>query len=91
LVGDPERKIYSLFGVEPSVTKMISTLFAKETFKTFNAGKSLDLPDDKGATQSLIPADFLIDENFKIHTAHYGRNLNDHIAIEEIRAFAGLI
>ncbi|HEX5168821.1 MAG TPA: hypothetical protein VFW11_06590 [Cyclobacteriaceae bacterium] len=46
--------------------------------------------EDKDATQSLIPADFLIDEHFRIRRAHYGNNLNDHIAIDEIKAFAGL-
>jgi thioredoxin-dependent peroxiredoxin len=90
LIGDPERKIYTLYGVENSVRKMISTVFTKGALNDFKAGKALNLPHDKEATQSLMPADFLIDENFKIHKVHYGNNLNDHLAIEQIKAFAGI-
>jgi thioredoxin-dependent peroxiredoxin len=88
LVGDPERKIYNMYGVDSSVTKMIATLFKKDTIKNFNEGKSLNLPVDKESTQSLIPADFLIDESLNIYKSHYGNNLNDHIHIDEITAFA---
>jgi thioredoxin-dependent peroxiredoxin len=35
LVGDPERTIYKMYGVEPSVTKMISTLFKQNTINDF--------------------------------------------------------
>jgi hypothetical protein len=35
-----------------------------------------------------MPADFLIDENFVIQVAHYGQNMADHIAIEDIIKFA---
>lgn len=90
LAGDPQRNIYTQYGVEPSVLKMASTFFIKGAMRDMKAGKALNLPEDKDATQSLIPADFLIDENFKIIRAHYGNNLNDHIAIEEIKRFIGL-
>jgi hypothetical protein len=39
---------------------------------------------------NLIPADFFIDENFKIVKAHYGKHLDDHVDIEELKAFAGI-
>ncbi|MFM8911700.1 MAG: redoxin domain-containing protein [Flammeovirgaceae bacterium] len=89
LVGDPERTVYTQYGVESSVFKMLTTLLAKGTVSDMKAGKALNLPEDKHATQSLIPADFLIDQNFVIARAHYGSNINDHISIEELRAFAG--
>jgi thioredoxin-dependent peroxiredoxin len=89
LVGDPHRKIYAQYGVEASMLKMVSTFFTKGAMNDMRAGKALNLPEDKKATQSLIPADFLIDEKFIIRRAHYGKNLNDHIAIEEIKAFLG--
>ena len=92
MVGDPEKKIYVQYGVEASALKMISTLFAKGALKDFKAGGALNLPAEKDneATQTLMPADFLIDEKFNIHKAHYGKNLNDHISIEEIKKFAGI-
>jgi peroxiredoxin len=92
LVGDPEKKIYQQYGVETSALKMISTLFVKGAMKDLKAGGALNLPTekDKDATQTLMPADFLIDESFKIHKAHYGKNLNDHISIDDIKRFAGI-
>jgi len=92
LVGDPQKRIYSQYGVEASALKMISTLFVKGALKEMKKGSALNLPEerDKGATQSLMPADFLIDEKFTIRKAHYGKNLNDHISIEEIQRFAGI-
>jgi thioredoxin-dependent peroxiredoxin len=90
LTGDPQRKVYTLYGVKPSMMKMMSTILAKGTMGDMKAGKGLNLPQDKDATQSLIPADFLIDEQFNIRTAYYGKNLNDHISIDEIKRFAGI-
>ncbi len=91
LVGDPKREIYSIYGVEASMMKMMSTFLAPGTMRDMKAGRALNLPKekDKDATQSLIPADFLIDEQFIIRKAHYGKNMNDHIAINEIKRFAG--
>lgn len=49
----------------------------------------LDLPKekDKDATMSLIPADFLIDERGVVQQAHYGKDMNDHIDLQDIRDF----
>lgn len=88
LIGDPQRKIYSQYGVESSMLKMIKTFFTKDAISDLKKGKALNLPQDKDATQSLMPADFLIDEQFRIKRAHYGYHLNDHIDIDEVKAFA---
>lgn len=92
LIGDPMKVVYNLYGVESSVLKMMSTFLAKGSMEAMKNGSALSLPKekDKEATMSLMPADFLINEEFKIVKAHYGKNLNDHIPIEEIKAFAGI-
>ena len=90
LIGDPSKVLYKQFGVEQSVVKLLSTFFTKGMMDDMKAGKALNLPEDKEATTTLIPADFLIDENFKIATAHYGGHLNDHISIQDIKNFAGI-
>lgn len=92
LIGDPERKVYAQYGVEASMFKALSTLFSSNSSRDLKAGNALNLPKDKdrNATQTLMPADFLIDEEFNIHKAHYGKNLNDHIAVDEIKRFAGI-
>lgn len=52
--------------------------------------KELNLPADKDANKDLNPADFLIDENFKIVKAHYGNHMDDNIDFNELKAFAGI-
>lgn len=90
LIGDPEKLIYNLYGIENSFLKTNLTFFKAGTFAEFKAGRALNLPEDKDASINLIPADFLIDENFNIVTAHYGSNLRDHIPMSEIKSFVGL-
>jgi len=90
LIGDPEKKVYNAYGVENSAFKMIKTMFSANLSQAKKDTKALNLPEDKDASMNLIPADFFIDENFKIVKAHYGKHIDDHIDIEELKAFAGI-
>lgn len=90
LIGDPEKIIYNQFGVEKSLLKMVSTFFQPGIFADVKASKALNLPEDKDASVTLMPADFLVDENGKIVKAYYGSNLRDHISMQEIKNFAGI-
>ncbi len=93
LIGDPEKKIYATYGVERSTWKFMKTMLTSGASTAMKEGKKLNLPEekDKDASSNLIPADFLIDEEFKVVKAHYGENANDHLSVEEIKAFAGLM
>ncbi len=90
LIGDPEKSIYQQYGIEASILKMLKTFLAPTTFKMIEEAKKLNLPkeEDKAATKSLMPADFLIDENFIIQEAYYGQHMADHVTIETIKKFA---
>ncbi len=92
LIGDPEKSVYGQYGVEESTLKSLKTFYSSNTFKARNEVKELSLPTekDKDATQNLIPADILIDENFKVVKAHYGAHIDDHIDFSELKTFAGL-
>lgn len=90
LIGDPDKAIYKKYGVEQSTLKMMKTMFVANLGEAKKATKDLNLPADKDASMNLMPADFLIDENFRIVKAHYGGHLDDHIAIEELKTFAGI-
>ncbi|MDF9798169.1 peroxiredoxin Q/BCP [Catalinimonas alkaloidigena] len=92
LIGDPKRKYYNQYGVERSTMKMLNTVFKKGNIDMVKQSKALNLPEEKDqeASQNLIPADFLIDEEQRIVKAYYGSNIRDHIPIEDIKAFAGL-
>ncbi len=90
LIGDPEKKIYNLYGVEQSILKTMKTMFATSLSLAKKDTQELNLPKDKDASMNLIPADFFIDENFRIVKAHYGKHLDDHVDMEELIAFAGI-
>lgn len=92
LIGDPEKKIYSQYGIEASALKMMSTFFTSGVMKGMKEGSKYDVPKEKEShvTQTLIPADFLIDENMIVRKVHYGANVKDHLPTEEIKQFVKL-
>jgi peroxiredoxin Q/BCP len=92
LIGDPQKKVYAQYGIEASTLKVLSTFLTSGGFSKFSEGRKMiaGQEEDKDATQNLIPADFLLDENQRIVTAHYGANLNDRLPIKDIKIFAGI-
>jgi peroxiredoxin len=90
IISDPEKIFYKLYHIETSMLKLIGTMF-KAGFKAqMQMAKELNLDkfEDEKKVSSIIPADFLIDENGRIAKAHYGSAINDHIPIEYITEFA---
>ena len=73
-----------------STMKMMRTMVSTNVMLAMQEAKKLNLPKDKDASMNLIPADFFIDENFKIVKAHYGKHLDDHVDLDELKAFAGI-
>jgi len=90
LIGNPEKDIYQKYGVEPSLFKALKTPFVANMMGAMKEAKALNLPEDKDATITLIPADFFIDENFRVVKAHYGASIDGHVPLEELFKFAGL-
>ncbi|WP_068473996.1 peroxiredoxin family protein [Saccharicrinis aurantiacus] len=91
LISDSEKVIYQKYGIEKSTLKMMKTMFVSSLGKAKKDTEAHNLPEDKEATLNLIPADFLIDENFNIVKAHYGKHLDDHLTIDEIKEFVGIV
>ena len=89
LIGDPEKVIYKEYGVENSTLGILKTFLSPSSLRMMEEAKKLNLPkeEDKTATKSLMPADFLIDENFVIQYAHYGKDMADHIPLPMIMNF----
>lgn len=91
LIGDPEKEIYKKYGIESSLLKTMSTFLNKGAFAKKKEGENFNVPEEKEKNDdTLIPADFLIDEKGKIVKVHYGKNVSDHLDIKEIENFAGL-
>lgn len=91
IISDPAKELYHLFGVEFSVAKQLRSMLYSSYYSQLVDAKKLGLdqgPRQKETSDSLMPADFLVNEQFMIEKAHYGKALNDHLAIEEIIEFA---
>ncbi|TAD99073.1 MAG: AhpC/TSA family protein [Bacteroidetes bacterium] len=90
LISDPQRLIYEEYGIEKSLLKMMNTFVQKGAFALADQSKSLNLvtPMTKNDISISIPADFLINLDFKIENLHYGKHLADHLEISKIKEFA---
>jgi thioredoxin-dependent peroxiredoxin len=91
LIGDSEKAVYKQYGVGNSMLGVMKTFLTSSFLKASRDTRELNLPkEDKDSSLSLMPADFFIDENFKIVRAHYGTHLDDHVPMEDLKAFAGV-
>lgn len=90
LISDPDKKIYSAYGLETSTTKALishATSFAQTVVKANTAKVPVHMMAD-GESFSTMPAEFLIDEGLIIKRAHYSERLNNRIDVQDIRTFA---
>ena len=85
IIPDPTFIHYKTYGIEASQVGMLKMFIQPKKmievlFSSFFTLKAM-------ADKPLIPADFLIDENFKIIKAHYGKDFSDHLAIKDLLAW----
>lgn len=85
MVGDEEMHIYKSYGVEHSMGGMFRGMFFRMP-RMIRAMFYGFLPHMRG-DQTLIPADFLIDEKGFIRAVHYGRDIGDHIPMSSVLSF----
>ncbi|NHJ38653.1 MAG: AhpC/TSA family protein [Asgard group archaeon] len=83
LIPDPKREIYRLYGVEKSWWKYILGGMTGKMRKARKSGFKIGKMEGQ---INLVPADFLI-ENLIIKHTYYGKNIADHIPLEEILKF----
>ena len=91
LLADPEKKWYSIYGIENSLMKS-SMSHLTSFIQTAISAKRKNLPIHlmaSGESFSTIPAEFLLDENLIIRKINYAQNLNDRISIDAVLDFAG--
>ncbi|TGK07476.1 redoxin [Leptospira semungkisensis] len=86
LVSDPEAKIYSLYEIEVSQEKVQNSMDSATVHDKIQEANAagFSLTPQEGSNFFRIPADFLIDEDFKIHKAFYSSLVGDHIDLKEI-------
>ncbi len=83
IIADPNREYYKSYGVESSWVGFFKGSFLKMP-RMIDAIKKGFKPGRMEGDKALIPADFLIDENQNIARAYYGKDIGDHLPIEEI-------
>ena len=86
VIADPKRKLYEKFKVESSFWKTFKSAFNEKTKKNKKAGKKLFGTNKVNRDGKLtgIPADFLISADGRIEKAYYGKNIADHLPLNEI-------
>ena len=86
IIGDPNRKLYKKYGVEPSFWITFSSAFKRNTYKNKRDGERLygSIKPKRDGSLMGIPADFIISENGLILRAYYGQSISDHLPLKEI-------
>jgi peroxiredoxin len=88
LIADPEHRVYDLYDANRRSILGLLRIIPRAPFRGAEA-KKLALPIGAAdVSPTMMPSDFLIDENRVIAVAHYGRTPDDRLALEDITAFA---
>ncbi|MCK5827582.1 AhpC/TSA family protein [Candidatus Bipolaricaulota bacterium] len=85
VIPDPERKLYRLYGVVPSLWGYVVGAFRFRAFR--DAFKRGFRPGKGDGAIAQLPAEFLIGPNLKIERAYYGKDIGDHLPLDEIDAW----
>lgn len=85
IVSDPGRLIYELYGVESSRLGLAKGLLRLSEFWVATKKGLLSIASD--GDRKLIPADFLVGPDLTIERAYYGKDIGDHLPLEEIKAW----
>lgn len=85
ILPDPARALYRAYGVEGSWAG-----FAKAGLQFGKLAAALKegfLPGRMEGDINMVPADFLIDEEGRVALAYYGRDISDHLDLDQVERF----
>ena len=86
ILPDPQKRLYRLYGVESSWLGFAKA-WTVEIKRVFDAViKNGYLPGTVEGEIHRIPADFIIDRDNTILKAFYGKDIGDHLPLDEIDA-----
>lgn len=85
ILPDPELTLYRHYGVEASQAGMFKVML--QPIKMLKMMTSGFFSTKALTDKPLIPADFLIGENFLIKRVYYGNDFGDHMPIKDILAW----
>lgn len=85
VMADPKAALYQRYGVEASWFSALKG-FARLSYVFKALFRSGYRPGMLHGSISRVPADFLIDEEGRILALHYGQDIVDHMAFDQLRA-----
>ncbi len=86
MISDPQGKLYELYGIPKSVAGQFHPVVM---LKWFQAAMNGFFQGEIDGPFSRIPGHFLINEDLKIETVHYGVHAADHIDWNAVQKFVG--
>lgn len=85
MIPDPKHTIYKVYGVTGSTCKFL--LGGLKVGRLINAMRKGFMPGKMEGDITMVPGDFLINEDMTIHTAYYGKDISDHLDMNIIEKF----
>jgi len=88
IIGDPEARLYDLYGIETSQEKVQASMASTITQQRVKEASAVgfELTEEAGSNFFRIPADFLIDPNGIIREAFYSKLVGEHLDLSVIDA-----
>lgn len=86
VIADPKKNLFKQFKVQASFWKTLKSAMNKKTNTSKKAGNKLfeNNKIKRDGKLTGIPADFIISVNGRIERAYYGKNIADHLPLNEI-------
>jgi peroxiredoxin len=87
LVGDSDYTVYRAYGVETSWPRLVLSAVLPSFYVDWARAMRHGFWGGAARQMGKMPADFLIDRDGRIATAHYGTNIGDHLSLSTIQSF----
>lgn len=87
IIADPKMKLYRLFGIKKSYWGLAKSMLRSNDIKELMK-LGLFKIDPRGSIHTL-PSDFLINEEGIVEVAYRGKDIGDHIPLEQVDAWLG--
>ncbi|MGD8617036.1 MAG: redoxin domain-containing protein [Gammaproteobacteria bacterium] len=88
ILADAENRYYKIYGIRHSLIGVMKGMLLRMPRLLYAMFAKGYLPLSIKGSMTTMPADFLINAQGIIQTAHYGRDEGDHLPFEKVREFA---
>ena len=86
LAADPKFKVYQSYGIETSWAGFLLSMFLPSFYVDWIRAMRYGILGGVDWQMGKMPADFLIGPDGRILTVHYGRDIGDHLSVQEVEA-----